>query len=391
MSPLARRITHAVLFLAAAIGVSAVPASAAAPAQKLNVVFFLADDLGWADTGCYGGDLHETPNIDRLARQGVRFTDAYAASPVCSPDAGLDHDRQVAGPAAHDHLAGGGPAIRRGTGSSCPRSRVANLPHTEVTIARVLHDAGYLTALVGKWHLGDAAHYPETHGFDINIGGTIWGVPATYFYPYRGREAGGEIRYVPHLEWGKTGEYLTDRLTDEALKIIDRAGDRPFFLYLAHHAVHIPMEAKQADGRALPPQAGSPSAPPERDLCRHDAEPGRERRPRLGEAPASAASPTAPSSSSPPTTAATSAKTAARSVPDDGPPGLADNGGYVGNDGDKSVTDNYPLRSGKGSLYEGGVRVPLIVRWPGVTPAGGVCREPVVSTDFYPTCWKSSA
>ena len=129
-----------------------------------------------------------------------------------------------------------------------PPVAVGNLPHSETTVAKRLQAAGYLTALVGKWHLGDAQHYPETHGFDVNIGGTVWGAPNTYFYPYNGAESHRDgFRYVPHLEFGKPGEYLTDRLTDEALKVIDRAGNQPFFLYLAHHAPHTPIEAKSND------------------------------------------------------------------------------------------------------------------------------------------------
>jgi acetyl esterase/lipase len=123
-----------------------------------------------------------------------------------------------------------------------------NLPHTETTIAKHLHGAGYLTAMVGKWHLGDWEHYPEAHGFDINIGGTNWGAPQTFWWPYSGSgRFGAEFRYVPHLELGKPGEYLTDRLTDEAMKVIDHAGAQPFFIYLAHHAVHTPIEAKEDD------------------------------------------------------------------------------------------------------------------------------------------------
>ena len=123
-----------------------------------------------------------------------------------------------------------------------------DLPHGETTLAKHLQSAGYQTALVGKWHLGDANHYPETHGFDVNIGGTHWGAPQTFFWPYRGQgRFGSEYRYVPHLEFGRKDEYLTDRLTDEALRVIDQAGQQPFILYLAHHAPHTPIEAKDAD------------------------------------------------------------------------------------------------------------------------------------------------
>lgn len=214
-----------------------------------NIVLILADDLGWADLGCYGADLHETPHLDQLAREGVRFSHAYAPSPVCSPTrAAL--------------LTGKHPGRLRITiwaeGSlNGPTNRVLleapsrpDLPHTETTLAKHLQAAGYLTALVGKWHLGNADYYPETHGFDVNIGGTRWGAPQTYFWPYRGAGGfGGEFRYVPHLEFGRPGEYLTDRLTDEALRLVDRAAKakQPFFLYLAHHAPHTPIQAKTND------------------------------------------------------------------------------------------------------------------------------------------------
>ena len=211
-----------------------------------NIVFVLADDLGWSDLACYGSKVHETPHFDRFARQCVRFTDAYAAAPVCSPTRASLMTGKCP---ARLHM-----TIWREAALEPPRNfpllppvAVGNLPHAETTIARHLQAAGYLTALVGKWHLGDAEHYPETHGFDVNIGGTLWGGAEHLFLPLSGGREYQEFRYVPHLEFGKPGEYLTDRLTDEALRVIDRAGDRPFFLYLAHHAVHTPIEAKAAD------------------------------------------------------------------------------------------------------------------------------------------------
>jgi len=331
------------------------------PAGKPNFIFILADDLGWADVGCFGSDLHETPNIDRLAAQGMRFTDAYAAGPVCSPTRA-------------SIMTGKCPARLHTTiwyeaASNPPRNRtlippvtVANMPHEEVTVAEVLKKAGYLTAHVGKWHLGDAAYYPETQGFDINIGGTFWGAPATFFYPYSGSGTfGKEFRYVPHLEWGSKGEYLTDRLTDEALKILDKAKDQPFFLNLCHHAVHTPIEGKsdlvdryrkklkpdmhhQNDGYAAMVDSLDQSVG--RVLAKLDE---------LG--------------------------IADRTVVFF----FSDNGGFINKYKEKAVTDNYPLRSGKGALYEGGVRVPLLVRWPAVTRAGSVCAHPVSSIDFYPT------
>ncbi|HEX4142805.1 MAG TPA: sulfatase [Pirellulales bacterium] len=332
---------------------------------KPNIVIVLADDLGWSDVGCYGADLHETPNIDRLARESLRFTDAYAMS-VCSPSRATLLTGKHAARLRITIWAEGsreGPTNRK----LLQGQSLHDLPHTETTLAKHLQSAGYLTALVGKWHLGDADHYPETHGFDVDIGGTGWGAPQTHFWPYRGAgRFGKEFRYVPHLEFGKPGEYLADRLTDEAISVIDRAGSQPFLLYLAHHAVHTPIEAQAADVEHF---AGKGS----QDLNHRNA------------------------------TYAAMVKSLDNSV---GrvmdhlkKRGLeentlfiftSDNGGFIGADppsGYKGpVTSNTPLRSGKGSLYEGGIRVPLLIRLPGVTPAGAVSSEPVVLTDLFQTC-----
>jgi arylsulfatase A len=200
-----------------------------------------------ADLGCYGADLHETPRIDAFAKEAVRFTNAYAMS-VCSPTRSTlmtgKHAARLHFTIWSEGAQQGGPKNRKLREAPA----IWNLPHTETTIAKHLHGAGYLTAMVGKWHLGDWEHYPEAHGFDINIGGTNWGAPQTFWWPYSGSgRFGAEFRYVPHLEFGKPGEYLTDRLTDEAMEVIDHAGEQPFFIYLAHHAVHTPIEAKEDD------------------------------------------------------------------------------------------------------------------------------------------------
>ncbi len=336
----------------------------AAAATRPNIVFILADDMGWADTGCYGADLHETPYIDQLAKEGVRFTDAYAMS-VCSPTrASLLTGRH----AARLHItiwaegALDGPKKRK----LLQAESLFNLPHTETTLAKHLHDAGYLTALVGKWHLGNADHTPESHGFDVNIGGTQWGAPQTFFWPYSGTgRYGSEFRFVPHLEFGKSGEYLTDRLTDEALKVIDHAGDQPFFLYLAHHAVHTPMEAKAEDVKHF-----------EANL-----KPGDHHQNAVYAAMAKSLDDGV---------GRVLARLKERGLEQNTIVIFAsDNGGYTGIDHQAGqtvhVTDNSPLRSGKGSLYEGGVRVPLIVRWPGMTQADKVCNEPVMMMDLFPT------
>ncbi|MEA1951406.1 MAG: sulfatase-like hydrolase/transferase, partial [Planctomycetota bacterium] len=212
-------------------------AAAETSSRPPNFVFILVDDLGWADLACYGSDLHETPRIDAFARQGVKFTDAYASAPVCTPTrAALMTGKCPA--RLHMtiwHEAAENPPKRK---KLIPPVAVANLPLENFTLAEALREAGYLTAHVGKWHLGDAGYFPEAHGFDINIGGSQWGAPQTFFYPYTGnRHYGGEFRYVPDLPWGRDGEYLTDRLTDEAIKIVRRAKDGPFFLHLAYHTV----------------------------------------------------------------------------------------------------------------------------------------------------------
>lgn len=327
---------------------------------QMNVVLIVADDLGWSDVGCYGADLHETPHLDRLAREGVRFTDAYAAS-VCSPTRAC----LLTG----KHYARLGITIWREGALQATRDRrlfppaaEADLPHREVTLAEVLKSKGYLTALVGKWHLGDAAHYPETQGFDINIGGTMWGAPQSYYYPYRGEgRFAGEYRYVPGLGDGRAGDYLTDRLTDAALDVIDTAGDRPFLLYMAHHAPHTPIEAKpelvaQYEAK-LSPGLHHQNASYAAMVHSLDESVGRilERLQCRGLAQ----------------------RTLVVFV--------SDNGGHIGRFDQRQVTNNYPLRSGKGSLYEGGIRVPLIIRPPGAGSQGRVCHQPVYVGDLFPT------
>jgi arylsulfatase A-like enzyme len=327
---------------------------------RLNFIVILADDMGWMDLGCQGSDLHETPHLDQLAREGLRFTDACSAAPVCSPTrAAL--------------LTGSHPARlhmtiwREAAVAPPPRNRplipprvVADLPHAATTLAEALQSAGYLTAHVGKWHLGELSHAPETHGFDVSLGGTHWGAPATYFFPYRGvfgQEQ--EFRFIPHLEFGTQGEYLTDRLTDEAIGVINQAKDRPFFLYLAHHAPHTPTEAKP-------------------DLVRHFEQKitatHRHRNPAYAAMIASIDD----------SVGKIRACLRQRGIADRTVIVFtSDNGGHIGEYRKQRVNDNSPLRSGKGSLYEGGIRVPQIVYWPGVTPAGALCREPVITTDLY--------
>ena len=161
----------------------AIPAWAA----KLNVVSILVDDWGWADAGVQGSDFFETPNIDRLAREGIRFTQAYAAAPICSPTRAAIMTGKS--PARLDMTIWHEGAVRGGVKNKrlLEAKAQANLPREEVTLAELFKQHGYFTAHIGKWHLGKAAFYPETQGYDVNIGGTYWGAPATFFHPYRGR------------------------------------------------------------------------------------------------------------------------------------------------------------------------------------------------------------
>jgi arylsulfatase A-like enzyme len=327
-----------------------------------NLVFILADDLGWADLACYGSDLHETPHLDQLAAQGVRFTNAYSAAPVCTPTrASLLTGKH---PARLRMTIWREASAERGNRELLEPVTCGDLPRTETTLAEILSQAGYYTAHVGKWHLGSAEYYPEAHGFAVNIGGTLWGAPQSFFYPYRGDQYFSDWRYVPDLEPGREGDYLTDRFTDKALEIIEGVGERPFYLNLWYHSVHTPIEGKpelvaKYRGKVV---AGSNHVNPDYAamVASLDENVGR----------------------------------VLQKLVDCGIADrtlvvfCSDNGGFVNLSRlqpGMAVTSNAPLRSGKGSLYEGGIRVPCIVRWPGGTAQGATCHEPIYSCDLLPT------
>lgn len=346
--------------------------AAQAQQSQPNVIIILADDLGWSDLGCYGSEFHETPHLDSFSKTAVRFTHAYAPAPVCTPTrAALLTGKSPArlGITIWSEGSLKGPTDRKLLQANSKH----DLPLSEKTLAEYFQEQGYLTALVGKWHLGYTSHGSEAQGFDINIGGTHWGAPTTFFWPYKGvRTSGNEFRYVPDLPYGQEGEYLTDRLTDESLAVIDQARRRrqPFFLYLAHHAPHTPIEAKPDDVAYF--------------------------RKRLTEGSKHQRNPVY----------AGMLKSLDESV------GrilqhledlriqqetivifTSDNGGFIGQiklDGvDVPITSNAPLRSGKGTCYEGGLRVPLLVRWPKLSHTG-VTDQPVVLTDLFPTLMLSA-
>jgi arylsulfatase A-like enzyme len=325
---------------------------------KLNFIFILVDDMGQRDLGCYGSTFYETPNTDRLASQGMRFTDAYAAGPVCSPTrASILTGKYPARLHLTDYIG----ASR--TGKLLPAKFLDHLPLEEVTLGEAFKEAGYTTFFAGKWHLGKKEFYPDRQGFE-----TIVGV------------ADGMKRFSPYgckdLPDGPPGEYITDRLTEESLKFLDANRDRPFLLYLSHYAVHIPIEAKkemvkryETKAKGLPADLGPRFA---KDL-------GRDVRVVQDHAAYGAMVESVDES----------VRRLMKKLDELGLAEstaiifLSDNGGLSTAEG--TPTANVPLRAGKGWLYEGGIREPLIIKWPSVTKPGSVCHEPVTSTDFYPT------
>ena len=360
-------------------------------ANKPNVIVILADDLGWADLSCYGSTFHESPNLDKLATQGMRFTQAYSSSPYCSPSrAAIMTGRHPARLKITDFIPAG-----RASGKLLPGENKMELPLEEVTIAEVLRDAGYATWHVGKWHLGDLGFYPEDQGFQVNIAGNHNGSPISFFWPYGDDEGVSVVRPlardkmkgyhstpVPGLRaGGKEGEHLGDRFTREAITLIEqRKPEQPFFLYLPLFDVHVPIMAKVKlveKYKAKAAKLGLPAV---------------EATPTYTEGnPAHGASPRKlPEQQVNPTYAAmieTMDTNVGRLLARLDELAIADNTliVFTSDNGGHSVTSNRPLRGCKGWLYEGGVREPWIVKWPGVTKPGGTCDVPVMNTDILPT------
>lgn len=349
-----------------------------------NVIFILIDDMGYSDLGCYGSTFYESPNIDRLASEGLRFTDAYASCPVSSPTrSSVMTGKYPVRTGITDWIPG-----RQASNSGSPADKLIALPFTldlaleEVTMAEVLRQNGYRTMISGKWHLGQTEKYwPENQGFDVNKGGFSKGSPVRnkdangYFSPYGN----------PRLEDGPEGEYLTDRQTDEAIRFIEESSDKPFFVYLSFYTVHNPMQAKEEDIKKFTEKAAS--------LGLQDKEAFTRDRPWIRE-----------------TMSNNYKERIIQSYPvyaamiwslDENIGKLtdklreldlydntiiiftSDNGGLSTSEG--SPTCNAPLRAGKGWLYEGGIRVPLIIRYPGKSKPGSEVSVPVSSIDYFPT------
>jgi arylsulfatase A len=333
--------------------------------QRLpNFIVVLVDDMGWADAGCYGSEYYQTLSIDRLAAEGMKFTNGYAACAVCSPTrAALMTGRYPARIGITDWIRArfqGGDIPKDHTfepeyvGESdkellCPNNPLW-MELEETTIAECLKQKGYVSCHIGKWHLGAEPWYPDKQGFDTNIGGCDYGQPPSYYDPYANKRLDG----IPTLPPKERGEYLTDREADEAVHFIIEHRNQPFFLYLAHYAVHTPIQAKQGlteKYRAIPATAQQDNPEYAAMVESVDHALGKVLR-TLDEL--NLASDTLVLFTS-------------------------DNGGLL------PKTSNQPLRSGKGFPYEGGIREPFIVRWPGKIQAGTVNDTMVCSIDVMPT------
>jgi len=341
--------------------------------SKPNFVFILVDDLGWTDLGCFGSTFYETPNIDRLASEGMRFTDAYAACPVCSPTrASIMTGKYPARMNTTDWFGAPQPETVEKhwtrNKSLLPAQYLEHLPLDEVTLAETLKQNSYSTFFAGKWHLGREGYYPENQGFDINKGGWERGGPygpGRYFSPYG----------FPTLTDGPEGEHLPDRLAEETCSFIETQKDNPFLAYLSFYSVHTPLmtrkdlqEKYQKKAEQLDPDKprwGEEGERKWRILQDHAVYAG------MIDAMDQAVGKVLN-------------KLETLNLADNTViMFMSDNGGLSTSEG--HPTTNLPLRAGKGWLYEGGIREPMLIKWPGITEKGTICSVPVTSTDFYPT------
>lgn len=333
---------------------------------KPNIVFILADDLGFMDVSMNGSKYYETPNIDRLAKRGMMFTNAYTSSPLCSPTRASilsgKYPARLNFTAASGHLVANpdAPLLAK---KAAPWQKVVTLvsrnfmPLEEVTIAERLKTNGYTTGFIGKWHIGQDPYMPENQGFDYNVAGGATPGPPNYFSPY----------HIKKLPDGPPQEYLTDRITDEAIKYIDAKKDSTFFLCLWEFGVHAPYQGKlkyvKEYEKKVDPRGKQDNAVMAAMIKSVDESVGRVMD-RLDELK------------------------------------LTDNTiiiFYSDNGGNmydllkgKDVTNNYPLKYGKGNIHDGGVKVPCAVSWPGKIKPNSVSNEVITSMDFYPTLLEAS-
>jgi len=382
----------------------------AAPKKKMNIVFFLVDDMGWSDIGVNGSKFYETPNIDKFASQGVRFTNAYAACHVCSPSRGSMLSGQYP---ARTGLTDWLPGRKNFAFQKLQNVETAqHMPYNITTLPAALKANGYHTAIIGKWHLGEDSASTSRQGFDIHIpSGYNKGWPNTYYSPYG----------MPGLIDGPAGEYLTDRMTTEALKYIEQNKNAPFFLYLAHYGVHDPIQGRpdlvkkyeaklknmhyEGNPYILEANPDTSQAMSRADLnafLKDNAYQG------FGNLPNRTVKIkqfqdnvqfAAMVESIDESLGRLIAKLKELGIADNTIViFFSDNGGMsamnMGNPLKKVQnikldkefsTSNLPFRGGKGRFYEGGIREPMIVRWPGQSKDGTVSETPVIGVDFYPT------
>lgn len=325
-------------------------ASGNADRKPPNIIVIMADDLGWMDLHCQGNERLDTPNIDRLATQGMRFTNAYAAAPVCTPTRAAMMTGQSPARLQITNHAPGHPDGFHPDGSDLREAEwTRHLALEHVTIAERLKEAGYATGFIGKWHLshrpgrdGDGPYEPrlrpEWQGYDLNIGGCGLGGPPSYFEPYK----------IPNIKPRREGEYLPDRLADESITFIKAHRHERFFLAWWNYAVHYPMQAPQHLIDKYKNRGGIKRPVYAAMIEGMDRAIGR-------------------------------VLTALDDM------GLTDDTLLIFTSDNGSLYGNQPLRANKGFLYEGGIRVPWIVRWPGVVKPGSACSTPVISMDTYPT------
>ncbi|MCJ7680120.1 MAG: sulfatase [Candidatus Aminicenantes bacterium] len=357
---------------AAGLAVFPLIQSCRAPREPLNIVFVLADDLGWTDGGAFGSSFYETPRIDRLCAEGMRFRQAYAACPVCSPTrASIMTGKYPARLSTTDYFGAPQPTTTSPYWRSkplLPAPYKEYLPLEELTLAESFKASGYATFFAGKWHLGGEGFYPEDQGFEVNRGGWERGGPyggGKYFSPYGN----------PRLSDGPDGEHLPDRLAEETCRFIEQHQNKSFLAYLSFYSVHTPLMARpdleekyrnKAEGLSTTgPKWGREGERQVRLVQNHAVYAG------MIEAMDQAVGKVLD--------CLKRLNLERRTVI----VFMSDNGGLSTSEG--HPTSNLPLRAGKGWLYEGGIREPMVVRWPGVVQPGGECDEPVMSTDFYPT------
>lgn len=324
---------------------------------KPNVIFIMIDDMGYTDLACYGSDLHETPNIDQLAQEGMLFENAYCAAPVCSPTrASFMSGKPSVCTGITEHIRGREFQVTK-QHELIPPENGRGLHLEENTIAEILKEQGYHTAIVGKWHLGGDEFQASKQGFDHVVAANHHGGPGSYFYPYRNTK--------PDLLTSPSDTaYLTDRITKEAIDFIDTNKDQPFFLYLSYFAVHIPLQAKENLNVKYDKKIAA-TQPIYHKNARYAA---------MVE------------------TLDTNIGALMAYLDTEGLKEntlimiTSDNGGLTVKEGDYTpATNSYPYRAGKGHLYEGGVKVPLIVNWKGKVLPGSHSNALVTTYDYLNT------